>query len=210
MGPRAWFGPPSLKKPEPPKLPNLVWHIDLMYLRVDRRWLYLVDIIDGYSRYLVHWSLNRTMVSETVTQTVQEALERWKLIGKAPAIVHDRGSQFIGKEWKDFTSGHGILSIRTRLAHPESNGLIERLHRTHRAEALMCTEDWSLDKARLVLTGWADTYNNRRPHHALHGLPPVVYHLGDPEAAIAQREHFVQAAAEARTHYWQQVQTISL
>lgn len=201
--------PLSLRKPEPPSSPNEVWHIDLMYLKVSGRWLYLVDIIDGYSRYLVHWSLNSTMLTNTVTLTVQEAFEKWELT-KAPAMVHDSGTQFLSKEWRDFAEHHGMPSIRTRIAHPESNGLIERLHRTHRAEALGNTELWTLETAREEMAKWSEVYNNLRPHFALRGLPPVVYHLGDPQAAIAQREHYVLAAAEARTNYWQQnSQTLS-
>jgi putative transposase len=209
IGLRAPNSPLILRKPEPPSSPNEVWHIDLMYLRVSGRWLYLVDIIDGYSRYLVHWSLNSTMLTNTVTMTVQEALEKWTLT-KAPAMVHDSGTQFLSKEWRDFAEHHGMPNIRTRIAHPESNGLIERLHRTHRAEGLGDTELWTLERARQEMTKWSEVYNNLRPHFALHGLPPVVYHLGDPQAAIAQREHYVLTAAEARTNYWQQnPQTLS-
>ena len=54
------------------------------------------------------------------------------------------------------------------------------------------------------MSRWVGVYNNLRPHSSLNGLPPVVYYLGDPEAAKAQREHYVQAAAEARAYYWQQ------
>lgn len=203
LGVRAPSIPGSLRRPKKPETPNEVWHIDLMYLRVNWRWFYLVDIIDGYSRYLVHWTLNPTMEAHAVTLTVQEALEKWDLIGKAPIVVHDNGCQFLSKDWRDLASHHGMPSIRTRINHPESNGLIERLHRTHRAEALQETEDWSYTKAQEELTRWAGVYNNTRPHSALRGLPPMVYYLGEPEAALAQREHFVQAAAEARANYWQ-------
>jgi putative transposase len=211
LGQRVVFSPVSLKKPEPPKTPHQVWHIDLMYVRLRGRWFYLVDIIDGYSRFIVHWSLNPTMQTFTVTQTVQEALERWDLLGRAPAIVHDSGTQFMSKDWRDFVSHHGMPNIRTRIAHPESNGVVERLHRTHRKEALAATDDWTLDQARNAMTQWVKVYNHQRPHHALCGLPPAVYHLGEPEAALAQREHFVQAAAQARTNYWRQLElTVSL
>jgi transposase InsO family protein len=203
LGMRAVFPPFSLKKPEAPNSPNQVWHIDLMYLRVQGRWYYLADILDAFSRYIVHWTLNATMQTHTVTLTVQEALDKWKP-AKPPAIVHDSGCQFLSKDWRDFAEHHGMPSIRTRVAHPESNGLIERLHRTHRAEALADTESWTLEKAMQEMAKWVATYNNRRPHFALHGLPPVVYYLGEPDAAMAQRENFVLNAAESRTTYWQQ------
>lgn len=193
---------PCLKKPELPSEPNQVWHIDLMYVWLGR-WYFLTDILDGFSRYVVHWTLEPSMQAHTVTLAVQEALERWSP-ARPPAIVHDSGCQFRSKEWADFVSCRGLPSIRTRVAHPESNGLIERLHRTHRAEALVDTELWTLEQARREMSRWVGVYNNLRPHSSLHGLPPVVYYLGDPEAARAQREHYVLAAAEARAYYWQQ------
>ncbi|HVT13999.1 MAG TPA: integrase core domain-containing protein, partial [Fimbriimonadaceae bacterium] len=71
-------------------------------------------------------------------------------------------------------------------------------------------DDWSLERARQEISRWIHTYNDLRPHHALKGLPPVVYYLGEPDAAYAHREHFVLAAAEARANYWQQnPQTVS-
>jgi len=119
-----------------------------------------------------------------------------------PAIVHDHGSQFVSKDWRIFAEFHGLLDIRTRVAHPQSNGRVERLHRTHREEGLAASGEWTIEQARKELESWASHYNNIRSHSALMGLPPVVYYLGDPEAALAQREHYVQAAAEARADYW--------
>lgn len=197
----------SLKRPQKPERPNQAWHIDIMYLRVNWRWYYLVDIIDAYSRYLVHWTLNPTMLTHTVTLTVQEAVERWGPFQAPPMLIHDSGTQFLSKEWRDLASHYGMPDIRTKIAHPESNGLIERVHRTHRAEALQETEDWTYEEANDEIARWVNVYNNLRPHSALHGLPPVVYYLGEPEEAIAQREHFVLAAAEARAYYWQQHRT---
>lgn len=200
---RAAEQPIELKRPAEPDRPNQVWHMDLMYLWLRSRWWYLVDILDGYSRYLVHWSLSDTLEADAVTLTVLEALEKWHPDPK-PAIVHDHGSQFVSKEWRTFTEHHGLHSIKIRVSHPESNGRVERLHRTHREEGLVGSGVWTADRARAELTRWAEQYNVRRPHSALRGLPPVVYYLGDPEAAMAQREHYVRAQAQARANYWGQ------
>ena len=115
--------PETLKRPPEPDHPDEVWHVDLMYLYIHSRWYYLVDIIDGYSRFLVNWSLNLTMEADTVTMTVQEALDRleYRMEGE-PRIVRDHGSQFISHEWRNFVEGAGITDIKTRIAHPESNG----------------------------------------------------------------------------------------
>jgi len=198
---REAAAPCENKRPAAPTFPNEVWHIDLMYLWLKDRWWYLVDIIDAYSRYLVHWTLNNSLAAETVSLTVLEALERWAPVPK-PTIVHDHGSQFLSREWKTFAEHHGLPSVRTRIAHPQSNGRIERLHRTHREEGLIGSGAWTQTQAEQELGRWTYQYNYNRPHSALQGLPPVVYYLGEPDAALAQREHFVQAAARARANYW--------
>lgn len=204
---REAAAPCNHKKPAAPIHPNEVWHIDLMYLWLASGWWYLVDILDAYSRFVVHWTLNDSLAAETVTLTVLEALERWQPDPK-PAIVHDHGSQFISKEWRTFSARHGLPNIRIKVAHPQSNGRIERLHRTHREEGLIGIEDKSSDQARQELFRWVNQYNNVRPHGSLNGLPPVVYYLGEPEAALAQREHFVLAAAKARANYYRQLSKI--
>lgn len=195
--------PGPLKRPPPPDHADEVWHLDLMYLFIKPRWYYLVDILDGYSRFLVHWSLNLTMLADTVTLTVQEALDR--LIARRtgePKLVHDRGGQFLSKEWRAFVKGAGVTDIKTRVAHPQSNGLIERLHRTHREEGLDEEALSDYYRALAAMAGWSRFYNHERPHSALKYLCPVDYYRGDPEARLAERQRKLIQAVEARKAYW--------
>jgi putative transposase len=205
---RRWRTPSSepLRRPPEPDHPDQVWHIDLMYLWVGSRWYYLVDILDGYSRFLVHWSLNLTMLADTVTLTVQEALEGLtdRRSGE-PRLVHDHGSQFLGTEWRAFIEGAGVTDIKTRVAHPESNGRLERLHRTHREEGLSEETLEAYHQALEAMTSWAEYYNHRRPHTALKYLCPVDYYRGDPEARLAERERKLVTAVQSRKAYWRGV-----
>ena len=192
----------TLKRPEPPKRPDEVWHIDLMYLRLSGRWYYLVDIIDGYSRFLVHWSLNTTMLADTVTLTVQEALERLDpKPANPPCIVHDHGSQFISAEWRSLIQATGVVDIKTRVAHPQSNGVVERLHRTHREESGL-NQDGSYHDALERFERWNRYYNHERPHSALNYLCPFDYYRGDPEARLEERRRKLAAAQAIRAVYW--------
>jgi len=200
----------TLRRPPEPERPDQVWHVDLMYLYIQPRWYYLVDILDGYSRFLVHWSLNLTMTADTVTLTVQEALDG--LDGRRtgePKLVHDHGSQFLSTEWRQFVDGAKVIDIRTRVAHPQSNGRLERLHRTHREEGL--TEAVLVDYAQAVagMTDWSHYYNYQRPHLALKCLRPIDYYRGDPQARLAEREQKLALALEARKHYWQAYETVN-
>jgi transposase InsO family protein len=198
---RSSSGP--LKRPPDPDHPDQVWHIDLMYVWIAPRWYYLVDILDGYSRFLVHWSLNTTMLADTVTLTVQEALDR--LIDRRPGepkLVHDHGSQFLSAEWRAFVEGAGVTDIKTRIAHPQSNGRLERLHRTHREEGLTEEALEAYHQALEAMTNWSDYYNYRRPHTALKYLCPADYYRGDPQARLTEREEKLAQAVQARKAYW--------
>ncbi len=195
----------ALPRPPAPDHPDQAWHIDLMYLRIGPRRYYLVDIVDGYSRYLVHWSLNLTMLADTVTLTVQEALDQLPTRRSGePQLIHDHGGQFISRAWRDFIAGAGVTDIFTRAAHPQSNGLVERLHRTHREEGLDGEALTDYYRALGTMAGWGDYYNHRRPHSALHYLRPVDYYRGDPEARLAGRQRKLVQAVEARKAYWQE------
>jgi transposase InsO family protein len=195
--------PEALRRPPAADRPDQVWHIDLMYLYLRPRWYYLVDILDAYSRYLVHWTLNTTMVADTVTLTAQEALEGLsdRRPGE-PRIVHDHGSQFLSREWRQFVEAAGVSDIKTRVAHPESNGRVERLHRTHREEGLVKEAIADYYQALDAMTAWGEHYNNERPHSALHYLCPVDYYRRDPAARLAERESKLAEAVAQRALYW--------
>jgi len=193
-----------LRRPPEPDRPDQVWHVDLMYVHIAPRWYYLVDILDSYSRFLVHWTLNLTMAAETVTLTVQEALERLSQRRSGePRIVHDNGGQFLGHEWYDFIRGAGLTDIRTRVAHPQSNGRLERLHRTHREEGLDEGALSAYYRAVDAMTEWAAYYNHQRPHSALRYLRPIDYYRGDPQARLAERQRKLAGAVAARQAYWE-------
>ncbi len=198
--------PPAegLRRPPAPDHADQVWHVDLMYLSIGGRWYYLVDILDGYSRFLVHWTLNGTMTAETVTFTVQQALEQLpsRRAGE-PQVVHDRGSQFLSREWRLLIEGMALTDVRTKVAHPQSNGRLERLHRTHREEGLAAEELTDYGQAFECLTRWSHHYNYERPHSALRYLRPVDYYRGDPAARLAEREQKLARAVQERKAYWQ-------
>ena len=210
-------GTPSmalLNRPPEPQRPDERWHVDIMYLWVDTRWCYLVDILDAYSRYLVHWTLNLTMTADTITLTVQAALDelRGRVAGSdgtdrsalaLPELVHDNGSQFISAEWRGLVGGAAIKDIATKVAHPQSNGRLERLHRSHREEGLIDADLSGYYSAQEALANWSRFYNQRRPHAALQYLCPVDYYRGDPAARLQERVAKLERARQLRQAYWE-------
>jgi len=183
-------------KPAKPERPDQRWHTDLLYLWVTNRWYFLVTVMDAYSRYIVHWRLLLSMQAEQVVDVVEEALE--KTPGANPQIVSDNGSQYTGKEFRGLLKRHTLAQIRTRRQHPESNGLIERYHRSFRQEGMGENTPSDYYQACDVIGGWVDYYNNRRLHSALKYLKPVDYYRGEPDRLIEERQEKLRRAAEKR------------
>jgi transposase InsO family protein len=191
-------------RPAEPDHPDQRWHTDLMSLKLHGRWFHLIDVLDAYSRYLVYWEVLLSARADIVVLAAQRALETLngrKQFGE-PEIVHDRGPQFVGHEWRVFVRNAEVGDIPTRVHHPQSNGRVERLHRTTKEEGLSEPDREDLLRARDALTRWQHYYNDERPHTALHYLHPVDYYRGDPIARLAEREEKLRGAAEARAEYW--------
>jgi putative transposase len=104
-----------------------------MYLWVKGRWYFLVSILDSYSCYIFYWELALSIRAQEIAEIVAVALER--VPGKKPRIVRDNGSQFVAKEWWEVMRHFELEDVPIRVRHPESNGRIERYHRSVRDEA---------------------------------------------------------------------------
>jgi transposase InsO family protein len=168
--------------PAPPTRVHERWHTDLMYLRVGDGWYFLVTVLDAYSRYVVHWELLATMTAADVRYVIQHALE---VTRAHPRVVTDNGTQFRAAEFKDLVRRFAVEHIRIRTYHPESNGLVERFHRSTR-EALGDEALRTFERARTLVSEWVGHYNETRLHAALGYLPPAEYYRGEP--AVRRRE----------------------
>lgn len=191
---------PAGERPAEPTGPHQRWHTDLMYLRVNDSWYFLVTVLDAYSRYVVHWDLLTSMTAADVRVVIQDAL---RMTGASPEVVTDNGSQFRAKDFKELVRDFALEHIRIRTYHPESNGRVERFHRSTR-DALDGAELANLSKAREILGRWVAHYNEQRLHAALHYLPPAEYYRGDPAARLAERQRKLQAARARRRELNQQ------
>ena len=189
-------GDGSGERPKPPTRSHERWHTDLMYLWVRGRWYFLVTVLDAYSRYIVHWELLSSMRADNVTDVVHAALDKYP--GVRPQVVHDRGSQFTGKEFRGLVKRFNLEDIPTRVAHPQSNGLQERWFRSLRQEGLSDQDLSSYDRAVAIIGGWVDYYNRERLHASLRYLPPAEYFQGDPEARVRERKRKLASARNQR------------
>ena len=180
--------------PRKPMHPHERWHTDLMYLRIADTWYFLVTVIDAYSRYVVHWELLTTMTAADVRLVIQQALEH---TGATPQVVTDNGAQFTAAEFKDLVRRFALEHIRIRTYHPESNGVVERFHRSTR-EALGAQAIRNLAQARAIIAKWVQHYNEERLHAGLGYLTPAEFYRGNPAARLEERRAKLEKAQRER------------
>lgn len=172
------------------------WHIDIKYVNFRGTFLFLISIIDGYSRYIVHHELRMNMQEYDVEITVQRALEKYPCA--KPRLITDNGSQFISKDFAEYLKQAGLQHTRTSIAYPQSNGKIERYHRTIHEECLMKKSLIDLDDARKQIAGFIEYYNTKRLHSSLFYLTPDDFLNGRITEKLDQRNIKLQLAKFAR------------
>ncbi len=96
------------------------WHIDVSYLNIRGTFYYLCSVLDGYSRYIVHWELRESMRESDIEIILQRAKERFP--EQRPRIISDNGPQFIARDFKEFVRISGMTHVRTSPYYPQSNG----------------------------------------------------------------------------------------
>lgn len=172
------------------------WHTDIKYVNFRGTFLFLISVIDGYSRYIVHHELRTSMQEFDVQLTVQRALEKYP--GVFPRMITDNGSQFIAKDFAEFIRSRGLQHVRTSIAYPQSNGKIERFHRTASEECLRKSSFVDLDDARRLIAKFIEYYNTKRLHSSLYYLTPEDFLLGRANDRLQEREQKYARARQTR------------
>ena len=179
-----------------PLRPHAHWHIDISYLNIAGTFYFLISILDGYSRFLVHWDIREGMLEEDVEIVVQRAKEKYPK--EHPRIISDNGAQFIARDFKELIRLLGMTHVRTSPGYPQSNGKLERWHRTIKAECIRPGTPLSLEDARRLVVRWVEHYNHVRLHSALGYIAPVDKLAGREAMIYAQRDRKLEAAREQR------------
>ena len=178
-----------------PARPHEHWHVDMAYLNVCGTFYYLLTVLDGYSRYVVHWEIRESMTEGDVEVILQRAREKFPLA--APRIISDNGPQFIARDFKEFIRISGMTHVRTSPYYPQSNGKIERWHRTAKTVIRRKTPV-SLEDARRVVAGFVEDYNGTRLHSAIGYVTPKDKLEGREKEIFAARDRKLQEARERR------------
>ncbi len=178
------------------------WHTDIKYIKVQGKTLFLITVIDGYSRYITHHEVRQNMSELDVQITIQKAKDKYP--DAKPRIITDNGSQFISKEFGQFIDQIGATHIRTSVGYPQSNGKIERFNRTISGECLRIRPVFSVEKQKEVINGYIEYYNNERLHSAIHYLTPSDVMNNLDTEILANREKKLILAQEKRKRYWRE------
>lgn len=195
---RRWNGKPSKKGTGfvGPLSPHEHWHMDISYLNICGTFYYLCSILDGFSRYIVHWDIRESMTELDVEIILQQAKEKFP--GVCPRIISDNGPQFIAKDFKEFIRISGMTHVKTSPYYPQSNGKLERFHKTYKSQCIRPQTPLSLDDAIRLTAGFIEQYNTRRLHSAIGYITPQDKLEGRAEAILAAREAKLAAARETR------------
>ena len=179
-----------------PTEPHQHWHTDIKYVNFHGTFLFLISVIDGYSRYIVHHELRMSMQEFDVEITVQRALEKYP--GVKPRLITDNGPQYISKDFAEYLKFAGLQHIRTSIAYPQSNGKIERYHRTIQEECIQSKSMINLEDARVLIAKFIDYYNHKRLHSSLFYLTPDDFLNNRVTEKLEQRNIKLQLAKKAR------------
>jgi transposase InsO family protein len=190
---------------EQPTAPHQHWHIDISYININGTFYYLCSILDGYSRYLVHWDIGCQMTESDVERIVQRARELFP--DARPRIISDNGPRLIARDFKDFIRIRGMTHVRTSPYYPQSNGKIERWHKTLKATAIRPQTPLSLEDAFRVVGRFVEQYNGERLRSAIGYLTPKAKLEGREEQIFHLRDERLEAARARRKLLRQQART---
>jgi transposase InsO family protein len=189
-----------------PGQPHEHWHVDMSYLNICGTFYYLCTILDGYSRYIVHWEIRESMTErdvETVLQRTREVVP-----AATPRIISDNGPQFVAREFKEFIRLCGMTHVRTSPYYPQSNGKVESWHKTVKRECIRPFTPLSLEDARRLVTAFVSQYNTVRLHSGISYVTPQARLQGRDEQILADRRRKLAAARAARESAHRRVEEV--
>jgi hypothetical protein len=179
-----------------PIQPHQHWHLDVSHLNIAGTFYFLCSVLDGCSRYLVHFEIRDKMQEIDVETILQRAREKFP--GVYPRLITDNGPQFIARDFKEFIRVCGMTHVKTSPYYPQSNGKKERWYRTLKHDCIRVKVPLSLEDARRIVAEFVAYYNDVRLHSAIGYLTPTDRLHGRHTAILAERDRKLVEARERR------------
>lgn len=179
-----------------PLQPHEHWHIDVSYLNICGTFYYFCGLLDGASRYIVHWEIREAMTEADIEIIIERAREKFP--DTHARIISDNGPQFIARDFKEYIRLCGMTHVRTSPFYPQSNGKMERFHQSLKCECIRPKTPVSLEDARHTVGPYVDHYNDERLHSAIGYIAPRDKLEGRSQAIFEERKRKLAQARERR------------
>ncbi len=183
---------------------NQMWQTDFTYLKViGWGWYYLSTVLDDYSRYIIFWELCSTMKDQDVERSIQQALKQADLReDQRPKLLSDNGPCYKSAELKSFLEGQRIQHINGAPNHPQTQGKIERYHRS--LKNIIKLDNYYLpEQLKERLSEFVDYYNNHRYHESLKNLKPADVFFGRDQRILKEKQIIKRKTMQSRRKYYQ-------
>lgn len=177
-----------------PKRENEQWQTDATHILIKGwGWYYLISVLDDYSRKIVAWELRKSMTAEDFAQVVEKACEKANLHeGQMPKLVSDRGPALISNDFGDYLEAKGIGHILASPYHPQTNGKIERYHKSLKQTIYLTTWDCP-NQMKAEIGKFIHHYNTKRYHEGIGNVAP-------DDVFYGRREKIIQIRKEKKMH----------
>jgi transposase InsO family protein len=186
----------------PTKRVHEMWQTDFTYLRVvGWGWYYLSTVMDDFSRYIIAYKLSSTMEATDVTKTLDEALLLTGVqnvrVRHRPRLLSDNGPAYVSKDLREYLEQQGMEHTRGRPYHPQTQGKIERYHRSMKNVIKLQHYyfPWELEAA---IRDFVAYYNNRRYHESLDNCTPADVYYGRHHRVLTERDKIKQITMQRR------------
>ena len=187
------------------KRPNELWATDCSHIKViDWGWYYLVTVMDDYSRFILAWELKSDMASNSLIDVVQKAIDATGMtdvpVEDRTMLLSDNGPGYISRQFGDYLRLVGIRHILASPFHPQTNGKIERYHRTIKGELSLMPYEMpgELEEA---IRAFIEYYNYRRYHEGLGDVTPYDVYTGRHLEIIQKRKEAKSRTLQVRKDY---------
>ena len=169
-----------------------MWQTDFTYFRIiGWGWYYLSTVLDDYSRYIIAWKLSSTMGAGDVKQTLDDAIAITGVdqvkVRHRPRLLSDNGPAYVSGELREYLKERKMSHTRGAPYHPQTQGKIERWHRTMK-NVVKLEHYYFSGELKEALRDFVAYYNNERYHEALDNVTPADVYFGRQYRIIAERE----------------------